>query len=400
MLKRFLALLAALLLPCAALADTLTLLPAPVEGASLVSISPDGSTSLYSMDSSLLILREDGSTLPVTASEARGTADVYGNLAKISGQGARLFGSEGLVWSPDGRYAAIVNQRRVVQTMQFVFDPIVIDMQTGEMFLLASYENSFRGENAGTVVTCTFSADSQSLYAVIMGNVNNARFCLMQYDLTTLNATLLYSWEDMTYWPHLIRLADNSFLLLKDTNRQLDFTGLMHITRTADGYAHTITDFTQPMFCFYPRSMQYNASDGHALIFSSSNQGSSVYSSLLYLHPDEGITAPEQYWGVSSLDAAQITVLTQDQLHAPSNVVIRAMRLSPDGKRALLLCSEGSVFALRLLTLSDGALTPVTGVDSDMLRSCCMASDPYVAWYGDVVLLGPSAASAGAYTLN
>ncbi len=399
-MKRFLALLLALLLPCAALADTLTPIPSPLDGAAPVSLSPDGSTGVFSTSDGLAILREDGSMLPVTISETRGAADEYGNLAKLAVQGARYLGSEGLVWSPDGRYAAVVNQLRVVQTALFIFDPIVIDAQTGEIFLLASYANNIRKENAGAVLTCTFSADSRYLYAVILGSINNARFCLMQYDLATLEATVLHSWEDLTYWPSLVQLADGSFLLLKDTTRQHDFTGLVHITKAKTGYVHTITDFTQRMMFFYPRSMQYSASSGHALILSNSIQGSNTYSNLLHLRPDADLSAPEKYWAVTSLDSSYISVLSKNELQSPSDVIIHDMRLSPDGERALLLCIEDGVFALRMLTFADGALTPVTGVDSETLRSFCLASNPYFTWCGDVVILGASPTGAIAYKLN
>lgn len=400
MFIRLFSLLLALLLPCAALAETLTAIPAPQEGMSPISFSQDGSVGLYSDEGRLVIVRADGSSTPVAASKTRGAADTYGNLAKIVSQGVRAIGSEGLVWSPDGRYAAIVNQLRVVQMAQMIYDPIVIDMQTGEMFLLASYDNNKRRNNSATVLTAAFSADSRYLYAVVWGNMNDAPFSLIRCDLTGSAAEVLLSWEGQTFWPHLAQLRDGSFLLLKDTQQLNNYTGLAHITPAGKDYALTVTDFTQRMIFFYPRSMQYSAQSGHALILSNTSRGSNSYSNLLLVNPDEGIVPPTEYWAVPSLKASVVSVLSKNELQTPSNVVISSMRLSPDGERALLLCNEGSRFALLMLSIDDRTLTRVTGVDSDTLASLYTSNGAYIDWRGDIILLGKTAATAVAHRLK
>lgn len=400
MFNRLIALILALLFPCAALADTLSAIPSALDEATPVSISPDGRVSLYSAGNALAVVHENGSILPVTVSDIRGAADAYGNLNKVAARGAAAIGNEGVVWSPNGRYAAIVNQSRVVQMMQFIYDPIVIDTQTGEMFLLAAYNNKLAKDDCGVMLTACFSADSRYLYAVIMGSLNGARFSLMQYDLETLTASVLHTWEDLTYWPSLAQLADGSFLLLTDAHKVNEFTGTLRIVPSADGAAASKAEFTQRMLFFYPRSMQYSAKSGHALILSNSIQGSNCYSNLLHLTPDEGDLVPDTYWAVSSLKASAVTKMVKNELQSPSAVRIHAMRLSPDGERALLLCSEGAEYALLMLRLSDGALTQVTGVDSETLRGLCATGGPYIDWCGDTVLLGVSAANAGAYRLE
>lgn len=400
MFNRLIALILALLLPCAALADTLSAIPSALDEATPVSVSPDGRVSLYSGGNMMAVVHEDGSVLPVTVTDTRGAADAYGNLRKVAAQGAAAIGNEGVVWSPDGRYAAIVNQTRVVQMMQFVYDPIIIDTQTGEMLLLAAYNNKLAKDDCGVMLTALFSADSRYLYAVIMGSLNGARFSLMQYDLETLTASVLHTWEDLTYWPALAQLADGSFLLLTDARQANDFTGTLHIVPSADGATASKAEFTQRMLFFYPRSMQYSAKSGHALILSNVIQGSNRYSNLLHLMPDEGELVPDTYWAVSSLRASAVAELVKNELQTPSTVIIHAMRLSPDGERALLLCSEGAEFALLMLRLADGALTPVTGLDSETLRGFIAAGGPYIDWCGDTVLLGVSAANAGAYRLE
>lgn len=82
-----------------------------------------------------MIVRTDGSVLPVTVSQTRGSADTYGNLERIASMGLRAIGAEGLSWSPDGRYAALVNQNQVAIYAHFYYNPIVLDTHTGNCFL-------------------------------------------------------------------------------------------------------------------------------------------------------------------------------------------------------------------------------------------------------------------------
>ena len=53
-----------------------------------------------------------------------------------------------------------------------------------------------------------------------------------------------------------------------------------------------------------------------------------------------------------------------------------------------------------MLNLTDGSLTPVTGVDSDTLRSMCMADTLYLDWTGDTILLGKQGMVPLAYQIK
>lgn len=56
MFNRLIALILALLFPCAALADTLSAIPSALDEATPVSISPDGRVSLYSAGNALAVV--------------------------------------------------------------------------------------------------------------------------------------------------------------------------------------------------------------------------------------------------------------------------------------------------------------------------------------------------------
>lgn len=371
------------------------------EDCKAISASPDGQAELcVSMDTDSLFIRRDGTILPVYATESRGVPDTNGNLAKIAAMGVDAIGNEGVVWSPDGNYIAIVNQKRVAVQLQFIFDPLVIDTRTGEMFLLATYGNRYNKEGSATVVTACFSADSRYLYAVLLGSLGEDRFSLVQYDLNTLAATSLHIWEGQVYWPHLAQLREGSFLMLKEQTKSNEAAGMIRISQGVNGYEHEVTKFTQRRNFFYPRALLYSAVSGHALILSNATEGDHIFSSMLHLRPDESLAAPELYWAIPSLKAKAVAELVKNELQSPSKVIIHGARLSPDGQYALILCSEGGEFALRMLTLADGTLRPVTGVDSVVLSRMIFNGSPYIDWSGNTVYLGITAQTAFAYTLE
>lgn len=414
MMKRLMSLLLILmLLPATSLAAPIQLLPLQQGALAPISLAPDGQSGLYAAEGELMIVRTDGSVLPVTVSQTRGAADTYGNLERIASMGLRAIGAEGLAWSPDGRYAALVNQNQVAIYAHFYYDPIVLDTHTGELFLAATYENKATKENCGVVITACFSGDSRYLYAIILGRLNGRRFSLVQYDLETLEAVTLYACdkESPHYWPHLNQLRDGSFLLLTDQTKQHLPTGIRRILPQGGEAAVTHADFLQPSAYFYPRSLQYSRDSSYALILASSSVPSAdsqsgmqtVYhfTRLMCLRPDEGELAKDEYWEIPSLDAEKVAVLTGNEAQSPSPVYLHSMCLSPDGERALIVCAaEKGQYTLRMLNLTDGSLTPVTGVDSDTLRSMCMADTLYLDWSGDTILLGKQGMVPLAYQIK
>lgn len=97
-MKRLIALLAALLLPLAALADTAREAASPT--VNLLSISPDGKTTLYAVGNVYLL--SDGNVhRPVTFSRERSVEDRYGKFERFEKIGRQYLAGM-FVWSPDG----------------------------------------------------------------------------------------------------------------------------------------------------------------------------------------------------------------------------------------------------------------------------------------------------------
>ena len=157
------------------------------EGERLYSLSPAGNSALILTDDGL-VAEYGGVRNPVHMAEERGVPDTYGNLATFCRmQPVQLLGEESVVYSPDGRYAAINNSYYVLMSMRAFFDPILIDLSTGEVFLAATYPNKMRDENMGMVTTGSFSADGKYYYYMVYGSIvmQGSRMKLFRYDMAT-----------------------------------------------------------------------------------------------------------------------------------------------------------------------------------------------------------------------
>ena len=85
-----------------------------------ISLSPSGTSGLFDADGSALAFYE-GQYRFLIPSETRGVPDSNGNLQRLLSRPMRNWlGEEGVVYSPDGRYAAINNCQSVLKTMKLV----------------------------------------------------------------------------------------------------------------------------------------------------------------------------------------------------------------------------------------------------------------------------------------
>ena len=124
----------------------------------------------------------------------------------ISGRIVQLLGSEGVEYSSDGRYAAIFNTRISIEQMNFVFDPIIIDLSSGEIILTAAYPSKLKPgtyNDAGVVTTATFSSDGRYFYYILYGSFENGHIRLYRYDLFENTTELCMESGERIYYPHL-----------------------------------------------------------------------------------------------------------------------------------------------------------------------------------------------------
>ncbi len=386
-------------------------LPMVPAGAKVISISPDGEAVICMVDGEPAVVRS-GRTIWIMSSDSRGVQDVHGNLAAI----ARMLmpqGSEGVAWSPDGRYAALTNNQQVVENLNLRYDPIVLDTVTGELFLLATTGTKMANGDASAVLTAAFSADSRTLYTSEYGNTNGdeGRYSLVAYDLETLEAATILAHARSNYYPHLVQLSDGSFVLLYLPSEREEPAGLNYISKVGNRWSISTLLLDVPNAICMPKDMQHSSESGWALLRclnpASQQEGAEINHQLIRLRLEEDFSGLDEYWVVSGLDAPYMTMLTGAQLQSgmdqgSANVV--NMAVSSDGQQALLLCKDGASgeCALLLLEVNTMALKRLHGIDESTLQVLCKQSTTgcYMAWQGNLVLIGPDTMQAQAYYLQ
>ena len=146
--------------------ETIRLVPAdlpgsPGENDMPVGISPDGKTVLWRNNNGLTVTR-GGETHPVIFDPERGAGDPYGAAEGIHFLLMQMPYWEGISWSADGRYAAL-SALELASSGRYP-GPVVLDTDTGEVFLAKAYNLSRSGENAGIVFLTRIDRAGRYLY--------------------------------------------------------------------------------------------------------------------------------------------------------------------------------------------------------------------------------------------
>ena len=362
--------------------------------ARVISVSPSGQSALLVSGDEMLAL--NGATIAALCpSETAGVADEYGNLQHILHAMGRMLGNEGVTWSHDGRYAVITSINRVLMNMQLIIDPVLIDTVTGELIITATYPQKIMEENAGAMTAACFSADDRYLYYAFYGNMGEHRYSLLRCDLATCETELLYNGEADIYFPQLRELRDGSFIILSDTRYSQESMGvaclseggaasafwakagsLSERTDTGKGWRASVKRFDLPLEKWRVRSMEYAPTSGWAVLIGTYN---SLGYALQRFCPDEDFDGIDQRW---LLRADTLELVPMEG--APEDLFIQtdgsasglseeylpllAVRLSPDGRYALMQVGRVNQISLLLVRLEDMKTVPVAGIPQEALQ--------------------------------
>ena len=382
--------------------------------ASVFSVSPAGTSAL--IDAGGVFALNGGTITALIPSETRGVADEYGNMGTLFKTGLRAFlNTEGVVWSPDGRYAVIPNIDRAIKSMQLICDPMVIDTVTGEVFLTATYGSRIiprEGEaNGGALTSACFSRDGRYLYYTFYGSLGQGRYALLRCEPDTGKTELLYSGDEMIYYPRLSELRDGSFMILsdeRDTSRPMGVARLapggLLAGLTGGGWSVTTASFGLPLAQWRVTQLEYSAESGWAFCLGGTAQGN-LYA-LQRFRPDEGCAGIEQRWMMRSdtcefepvegdtRDALIRTFSDGKLLPDAEYLVLLAGELSPDGRYALVQVRSANIaelsFPLYLVRLEDMKAVPVTGLPENLSAYRTPLARKYapgMEWNGDQILL-------------
>lgn len=165
------------------------------EGFYVLSVSPDGQRVLCSegnglyllMDTTLRAVSLNLSRCAVTIREGAQQSIRY-----FSRVPAKMVGSEGFHWSPDGKYICLINAVMPIRRMQPI-PLMLLDTQKGEAFSIRAYEKG-KPHAFNTAMQGLFSPDSKYLYYTELRD-HSAR--LYRYDLAHETHELLADTHQM-----------------------------------------------------------------------------------------------------------------------------------------------------------------------------------------------------------
>lgn len=396
-----------------------------------LSLSPAGNSGILAAEGMPGFSYYDGKYHMFYPSPTRGVEDAYGNLARMFSSLARVYagrnvtglqasvGREGVIYSPDGRYAAILNCDSTIQTAQYYQDPVVIDLSTGEMILTTTYADKLNEEDVGAVTTGAFSADGRYLYYMVFGKGNEFRTALYRYDFQEDQTELCYSGSDFHYYPHLVEIKDGSFLILQDVLNLGEIQGITRIAFENGAWTGADRTFDLPMPYWKCKELLYSARSGYALVPGECNLLSGVNYAFQCVRPDEDFAGLNRYCSISKADG-QILAMTADEISAQVDTwanrlkdsgksvsdiypeipfqTIAKMAMSPDGRYALLLTinygtpeNPTTSRHLYLVRLDDLAVREVAGIDPKSIPLSALANyKPMIEWNTDTLLIGTS----------
>jgi len=355
-------------------------------------ISPDGSTRfVYVKDAGNFILNErEKSLIPITAAYERGVEDQYNVLKALESSALTsrpIAAAEGLVWSPDGRYAAVTNGKAVILAMNMSYQLLLIDTKTGECFLAETWPTRIT-KGGGAVCAACFDETGENLYYIHISTGGASRSNLYSYNLESGASTYLSACNNhYPYPPALFRAADGSLISVHYPNKIRErFTIDVH------------TDF---MGSRWMRSMLMNAKNGIVRVekidFSEeAGRGIALCSSVSHASsmPESSdslkilnfsylecfslnsvddtvivIPADSEYakrTDADSMDPDSPSFSKEAILGQKANALIINAALSPDGRSALLVLNHSAQlnsdlrYSLKLLDLETLALTNVS----------------------------------------
>ncbi|MBQ8137171.1 MAG: tetratricopeptide repeat protein [Clostridia bacterium] len=372
-----------------------------------LSLSPAGDSGLIAANDMLAISCYEGKYHILYPSVDRGVPDEYGNLARfLQTPISRLLGNEGLVYSPDGRYAAVMNVQSTVVNARFDLDPIVIDLATGEVILTATYPNKMMQEGTGAVTAGCFSADSRTFYYMTYQTGNDFMTCLYRCDLETLQTEVCGSFSDYTYWPGLFETPDGALIILRDANRQMDSAGIARMEQRDGAWHYDTCSYALSMKYWNANRLLYSPASGIAVVLARPGSLSSEAFAFLCVKPDEGFDGLDRHIVIASdgsllcLDAQALAASVETwaeeirsgqtaQASAPYQTILNA-RLSPDGQYLLLRTLANAEDAsenehLYLVRLSSLEIREIKGLESS-LPSLPSYFPPMIEWNADLIM--------------
>lgn len=334
----------------------------------------------------------------------KGVPDEYGNLEKyLSLPLEKRIRSEGVAWSPDGRYFVVLNGKPMMKTHgNLVIDPILMDTQTGDMILTATYpsdkDSGFREAKAGAC----FSPDGKYLYYTV--NTLDSGSRLLRYDLETGETELCLNMDQNYMNSSLFVLRDGSLLTMFYQEQSENESSRWGIARffERDGMWHFEKPWLQPSLMFGSPRLACSRTSGTVLMIEEGN-----YTAMHIFRPEQDFEGIDDYWYIAK-DTMQPVRLSDDELsrHIPdhSNMMwINLCAFSPDGRYLMVgFGSKGDPAVWACIRLSDMTAVPIefeSGADQ-LSRKVLRNDTGAIVWTEEGILISANGVGEGFYVLN
>lgn len=378
----------------------------------LLSISPAGNSGIVLVDTALVALY-DGKYHIVFPSEQKSVEDTYQNLAlyyqTISSRGISLIGDEGVAYSPDGKYAAIYNSQLAFLRNQYICDPILLNLATGELILTATSPNKWSDDGMSAVTTAVFSADGRYLYYILIGKFGDGLARLCRYDLNSGETEACIDTNLNSYYPHLSELEDGSFLVLNDAVRTSEDQSLVIISNQNGKWVVQERKFELGKPYFFANRLTYSANSGYVCM--PNRYPHDEPTAFQIIQPDQGFIGIDRYLCLSK-ETEEIVSLSAQEYQAsldedageksiedhyispkyPYQTLANAV-LSPDGNYLLLSAhyfnQQGEwIRNLYLVRLNDMAVERIRGIDPESVQRVQKTSYPIgIEWNTDELII-------------
>jgi hypothetical protein len=283
-------------------------------------------------------------------------------------QPAQWAGSEGITWSPDGRYAVLTSFKQVFMMMRFIYGLYIIDTDTGELICADTYPIKFT-DGAASVIQACFDPSGRYLYYMLYGNINpDCRVTLMRYDMETGEKQQLLKCPQNTAYPKLAQDSRGRLIDLTDATRPDEFLGL-NVFEQKDGvWTAKAFAFSQPSMNVRPQYMDIGSA-GMGIMLQTVIFNGKIITLPGCFFTDDTLTGYDELLLIEGMDAAKATILSLSAYGDGSELAAKIssgevlqclnIKLSPDGRYALLLTMDGNAYSFMMMDLKTLALKKV-----------------------------------------
>ena len=374
--------------------ETVSLLKESDEELRVVSISPVGYSGIFTLGKSMLTVYDEKLSVVHPSSE-QGVKDEYGNLDRyyngLNTDMSHLIGEEGVVYSPDGKYAFIGNRNQTLMYMKLYIDPILLDLSTGELILTATYPGKLSIEGSGAVTSGMFSADGRYFYYTFFGRSGEMLISVYRYDLTTGETELCFQSDKNLYYPHLSELSDGSLLMLNEARRNDEKESLVIAKEDNGSWTLQETELPLDRTCLYADELNYAAGTGLVCLTEKTDLKETF--AFQIINPGKNFEGLDRILCVTK-DTNEIVSLSPEEFQKAMEdecayQEIHKAVFSPDG-HYLLLHALGDSANLLLVRLEDMAVVKVGGLDAVDINSGVMSRryPVCIEWNAYVLVIG------------